>query len=181
MARVPQITSKDQVAPDKQHIVDEIAGSRGRVSGPFSVLLHSPEIAGRVAHLGAYIRFDSTLSGAERELAICTAARECDCQYVWSDHAPLALKEGVRQEALNVVASRGTLDSLTPDEALIVRFSRELFRDHRISEATFQAAQTHFGTQGVTELTATMGYYSLLACTLNAFEVIPEPGTLRLP
>jgi len=33
----------------------------------------------------------------------------------------------------------------------------------------------------VTELTATMGYYSLLACTLNAFEVIPEPGTARLP
>ncbi len=111
MARVPQITSKDQVAPDKQHIVDAIAGSRGRVSGPFAVLLHSPEIADRVAHLGAYIRFESTLSGAERELAICTAARECDCQYVWSDHAPLALQEGVRQETINVVASRGALPS----------------------------------------------------------------------
>ena len=181
MARVPQITSKDQVAPDKQHIFEAIAGSRGSVSGPFSVLLHSPEIAGRVAHLGAYIRFDSTLPGAERELAICTAARECDCQYVWSDHAPLALKEGARQEALDVIASRGTLDSLTPDEALVVRFGRELLRDHRISEATFQAAQARFGTQGVTELTATMGYYSLLACTLNAFEVIPPPGTSRMP
>jgi len=78
------------------------------------VLLHSPEIAGRVAHLGAYIRFDSTLPGAERELAICTAARECDCQYVWSDHAPLALKEGARQEALDVIASRGTSTALHP-------------------------------------------------------------------
>jgi 4-carboxymuconolactone decarboxylase len=29
----------------------------------------------------------------------------------------------------------------------------------------------------VTELTATMGYYAMLACVLNAFEVLPDEET----
>ena len=53
MARLSYITSKDQV-PAKDHAVfDSIVASRGAVQGPFTMFLHSPEIAGRVAHLGA--------------------------------------------------------------------------------------------------------------------------------
>ena len=181
MARVPQITSKDQVPADKQHIFDDIAGSRGQVRGPFSVLLHSPDIAGRAAHLGAYIRFDSILPGPLRELMICTAAREFDCQFVWADHAPLAQQEGISEATLQVVAQRAPLDGLSTDEALVVRYGRELVRHHHVSEATFQATQERFGVQGVTEFTAVLGYYGMLACALNAFEVTPDPGTPRLP
>ncbi len=136
MARITQVTTKDQVPPDKHDIFDAIAASRGRVSGPFSVLLNSPEIAGRAAHLGAYIRFESTLAPAERELAIITTSREFDCGYEWSAHATLAKEAGVRDEAIDVVANKGDLSELTTDEALIVRSGRELFRDHRISDET---------------------------------------------
>ena len=181
MARIRQITTKDEVPADKHAIFDAIATSRGRVSGPFSVLLNSPEVAGRAAHLGAYIRFESTLSPADRELAIITTSREFDCGYEWSAHATLAKEAGVRDEAIDVVANRGDLGALTADEALIVRYGRELFRDHRVSDATFAAAKERFGEQGITELTATMGYYGMLACALNAFEVEPAPGTPALP
>ncbi len=181
MARVTQVTTKEQVPPDKHDIFDAIAASRGRVSGPFSVLLNSPEIAGRAAHLGSYIRFESTLAPAERELAIITTSREFDCGYEWSAHATLAKEAGVRDEAIDVVANKGDLSELTTDEALIVRYGRELFRDHRISDETFLSARQRFGDQGITELTATMGYYGMLACALNAFEVEPAPGTPGLP
>ena len=181
MARIHQITTKDEVPADKHDIFDSIAASRGRVSGPFSVLLNSPEVAGRAAHLGAYIRFESTLSPSERELAIITTSREFDCGYEWSAHATLAKEAGVRDEAIDVVANRGELGALTADEALIVGYGRELFRDHRISDETFAAAKQRFGEQGITELTATMGYYGMLACALNAFQVEPAPGTPSLP
>ena len=181
MARIPQITSKDDVAPDKAHIFDAITESRGRISGPFSVLLHSPEVAGRAAHLGSYIRFESTLSSPDRELAIITTSREFDCDYEWSAHATLARQAGVREQAIDTVANGGDLDALTQEEAMIVSYGRELFRDHRVSEETFEAARAHFGDQGVTELTATMGYYGMLACALNAFQVEPAPGAPRLP
>lgn len=181
MARIPQISGKDEVAEEYHHIVDSISSSRGRISGPFSVLLHSPEVAGRAAHLGAYIRFDSTLPGDLREVAINTAAREFDCDYEWAAHARLAKEAGVSDEAIDAIANRGELDALSEDEALVIQYGRELFRDHRISDATYKAAEARFGVQGVVELTATMGYYGMLACALNAFEVEPPADAPKLP
>ena len=93
----------------------------------------------------------------------------------------MARQEGVRDVAIEVVASRGDLDSLSDEEAIVVSYGRELFRDHRVSAATFDKAKAKFGEQGVTELTATMGYYGMLACALNAFEVEPTSEMARLP
>jgi 4-carboxymuconolactone decarboxylase len=76
MARLPSITSKDQV-PAKDHtIFDSIVASRGAVQGPFTIFLHSPELAGRLAHLGTYVRFEGSLDMRVRVLAAMTAARE---------------------------------------------------------------------------------------------------------
>ena len=100
MARVPEISSKDELPADKQHIFDEIAGSRGRVSGPHAVLLNSPEVAGRIAHAGTYIRFESTLAPDIRELAIITTAQQFECNYEWSAHERLA------REALRLAANK---------------------------------------------------------------------------
>ena len=181
MARITQITERGQVDEESQHIFDSIATSRGRVSGPFSVLLNSPEVAGRAAHLGAYIRFESTLSPAERELAIITTAREFDCAFEWAAHATLAQQAGVRDAAIEAIANGGELSELTDDEALIVGYGREILRNHRVSDDTFTAAKSRFGEQGITELTATFGYYGMLACALNAFEVRPSPDMPQLP
>ena len=46
----------------------------------------------------------------------------------------------------------------------------------KIDDETFNKAVTKYGNQGVTELTAAIGYYGMLACALNVFEVSPEPG-----
>ncbi len=181
MTRITQITERSQVDSDRQHIFDSIATSRGRVSGPFSVLLNSPEVAGRAAHLGSYIRFESTLTPSQRELAIITTAREFDCAYEWAAHATLAQEAGVREAAIETIANNGDLSDLTEDEALIVAYGREILRDHQVSDGTFAAAKTQFGEQGVTELTATIGYYGMLACALNAFEVRPSEEMPQLP
>jgi len=83
MARLPPITSKDQV-PAKDHaIVDSIVQSRGALQGPFTMFLHCPELAGRLAHLGAFVRFEGSLDMRVRVLAAMTVARELEAVYVW--------------------------------------------------------------------------------------------------
>src|SRR5439155_23649405 len=95
MARLTPITSKDQV-PAKDHaIVDVIVGSRGALQGPFTVFVHSPEIAGRVAHLGAYVRFEGSLDMRVRVLAAMTVAREFEATYVWGAQTGGARRQGV--------------------------------------------------------------------------------------
>ena len=72
MARLPSITGKDQV-PQKDHAVfDSIVASRGAVQGPFTMFLNSPPVAERVAHLGAYVRFEGSLDMRVRVLAAMT-------------------------------------------------------------------------------------------------------------
>jgi len=45
-------------------------------------------------------------------------------------------------------------------------------RTHRVSETTFQALYARLGERGLVELTATIGYYAMLACTLNALDLV---------
>lgn len=181
MSRIPEITSRDALPEESRPIFDAIAASRGHVQGPFAVLLHSPEATERIAHLGTYLRFETGLPTADLELAVLAGAREWDCEFEWSAHGSLARKAGVREEAIQVIAHRRPLDQLTADEALIVRYVQELLRNRRVSAETFAAARSRYGDKGITNLTAAIGYYGLLACVLDAFEVEPLPGTPRLP
>ena len=48
-----------------------------------------------------------------------------------------------------------------------------------VSYGTFQALYGRLGEKGFVELAATVGYYAMLACTMNTFDVYtatPPPG-----
>jgi 4-carboxymuconolactone decarboxylase len=181
-ARIPLIERKDDLAVEHRAVWDAIAESRGHVAGPFAALLHSPEVARRIADVGAYVRFESVLSPVQRELAILATARALDCRYEWAAHAPLARKAGVRGEAITAIRDRTAPAGLTADEAVIVSYVTALHREHRVADATFAGARQRLGGVGpVVELTATAGYYAMLAGVLNAFAVEPPPEAELLP
>ncbi len=174
MARLPEVRRDDLPEEARRHF-DAIASTRGEVRGPFALLLHSPDVAERIAHVGAYIRFETTLEPAVRELAILTVARAWDCQYEWTMHQPIAEEAGTRPEAITAVRDRTAPAGLTGSEATIFTYVSELLTNKRVPKEAFQAALDLLGRQGITDLTATAGYYSMLACTLDAFAVWPGP------
>ncbi len=180
-ARIPTITTRNGLAAEQQRVFDLIAQSRGHVGGPFTVLLHRPTLAERTAHLGAHVRYESSLAPADRELAILAVARAMDCAFEWAAHAPEARRAGVRPAAIAAVRDRTAPAGLTPEEAALVGYIAQLLGRHRVDEATYRAVEARLGQAGTVELTATAGYYAMLACTLNAFEVTPEPGADTLP
>ena len=52
MARLPNLLHREQLPEHLREAYDRVAGLRqGAVSGPYGVLLHSPELAERVAAL----------------------------------------------------------------------------------------------------------------------------------
>jgi 4-carboxymuconolactone decarboxylase len=175
MARLPELTTRESVSPDGLTAFDAIAASRRRVGGPFAVMLHSPEVAARAAHLGTYIRFESSLPPTVRELATIVAAHECECAYEWSAHERAAREAGVPDAVIDVVARNGELDGLGEEHALVIRCGRDILTRHRVDDATFEAARARYGERGVIDLTVTFGYYSLLACVLNATGVEAAP------
>ncbi len=181
MTRIPQITKRDEVPVEAHAIFDAITASRGNVRGPFSVLMHSPEVAGRLAHLGTFVRFESSLPPVARELAAATAVRERECAYEWATHVVSAREVGISDATLDVIRHKGSLDGLEQSEREVLQYAREVVRENRVTDETFRAVHERLGDRGIAELTATIGYYTMLACVLNAFEVPPAPGGDPLP
>ena len=181
MARLSNVT-REELKPEDQQYFDEIASSRGSVRGPYGILLHSPKLAARVAHTGAYVRFDFDIPEALKELVIITTAREIQSQYEFSAHARLAREAKVSEETIQAVAKGTAPQGLTGDEEILVRYTQELLRNHKISDATFNAVRDRFGVQNTVNVTGLIGHYLLVGQILAAFDVELAPGmTAEIP
>jgi 4-carboxymuconolactone decarboxylase len=180
MARLASITDKKQVAPKDHAIVDGIVQSRGALQGPFTMFLHCPELAGRLAHLGAFVRFEGSLDMRVRVLAAMTVARELDAVYVWGAQTGSARRQSVPETTITAIREKHSR-GIPPEDAQIVDFTRELLRTHRVDDATFKALRTRFGDDGLIQLTGAIGYYSMLSMTVNACELEAAPGAEVLP
>jgi 4-carboxymuconolactone decarboxylase len=176
MARIPYVT-REQLKPEDQKYFDEIVGSRGGIRGPYGVLLHSPDLAARVANTGAYVRFNFDVPESLKEVVILTTAREIKSQYEFTAHARLAREAKVSEDTIRAIADGTAPKGLSGDEELVVKYTQELLRNHKLSDATFNAAKNRFGVQKTVELTALIGHYLLVGQVLAAFDVELAPGT----
>jgi 4-carboxymuconolactone decarboxylase len=182
MARIATIDKKEDLKAEDQKIFDAIAQSRGAVGGPWRALLHSPEMAYRTMHLGSYVRFESSLDHKVIEFAALVSARELDCKHEWAAHVNHAQQAGISLDTIGAVYRKQGVETFSSEDAQLVRFVREMIHDHRVSEPTFQAIHGRFGDKGMVELSATVGYYAMLACTLNTFDVytVTPPDDLKI-
>ena len=171
MARIATIDKKEDLAPKHQPIYDAILQSRGAVGGPWLALLHSPELAQRTAHLGSYVRFESTLDHKLLEFTALVTARELECKHEWAAHVAHGQKAGIPMAMIRAVYEKKGTESFSSEDAQIVSFVREMLHSHRVTEPTYQAIYGRLGEQAMVELAATIGYYAMLACTLNTFDV----------
>jgi 4-carboxymuconolactone decarboxylase len=175
MARLKPITSKAQLAPKDQPIADAVIKSRGNIQGPFTMLLHCPQLANHMVNVGGYVRFEGSLDMRVRVLAAMTVARELDAVYVWGAQTGSARKQGVPEATITAIREKNS-QGIPILDAQIVDFTRNLIRKHRVDDATVKALQARFGDEQFVELTGVIGYYSMLAMTANACELEAAPG-----
>ena len=83
MARVTVLKSPDELTGEARGIAERIVDTRKSLEGPFSVWMHAPEWAERVAHLGTLVRWEGTLELRLRTLAALVTGRHFQAQYVW--------------------------------------------------------------------------------------------------
>ncbi|MDE0719440.1 MAG: hypothetical protein OSB75_02635 [Dehalococcoidia bacterium] len=183
MSRIPT-ASRESVPQDQVDAFDTLVASRGSVPdiGPVAIMINSPELATRGEHFRAYFRGDEiTLEAPVRELAMILTARELDCQFIWNAHSGFARTAGVPDKLVDDLRDKKELTGLSDKESAVINYGREFFRTHKVSQATFDAAQAQFGTLGLVELTNIMGYYSSLAFNINAFDVGLPDTIIELP
>jgi 4-carboxymuconolactone decarboxylase len=183
MPRTPTVT-RDQVPEELREAFDAETAATGGVvtSGPGSVMIHSPEMRRRANNLVNYLRDESSLPKKLQELTMILTARTMDCQFIWHAHSARARQLGISDEFVDNLRDGKPLPQLPADEQTVVNYVTEVFQNHRVQDATWQAAVDQFGPLGVTELTTLMGYYSMLAFNANAFQIdTPDGGEPKLP
>src|SRR5947209_16559431 len=126
MARVKLIVNKQDVAPEHHALFDQLAALRGRISGPSTVVLHSPGLARPWNAISEYLHRDSIVEPQHAELAVCATAREFDCAYVWAAHVTQARAAGISEATLDVVRERRSLDGLPQQQQTLLMYVRQI-------------------------------------------------------
>lgn len=175
---MPRLSAPDpnRLTPEQQRVHDAIvSGPRGAVAGPCGVWLHSPEFADLAQNLGRYCRFESALPKRLLELAILVTAAFWRARFEWWAHRPMALDAGVPADVIDAVHEGREPRFEQEDEAVVYAFTRALHGERRVPDAVYERAVAVLGEQQVVDLTGVLGYYTLVAMTLNVFEVpLPE-------
>src|SRR5688572_26499819 len=153
MARVKLIVHKEDVAPEHHALFDELVALRGRISGPSTVVLHSPGLARPWNEISEFLHGQSIVQPEHAELAVSTTAREYDCAYIWNAHVPLARKAGVAEETIAAVREGRALEGLSLQEATVARFVRQLLRDNRVDSEIFDPLLQEHDPRWLVELT----------------------------
>lgn len=180
MPRLPIPSDTDAFPEETRAAVRHIRATRKTMPPPSSYLSHAGKAGALLSDLVEHLRFHSSLTDAEIELAICLAARAADVDFIWDAHVKLGHKAGTREEAIHAVDIFGPVSALTADEALIIRYGRELMEDKKVTDATVEAVRKRWGEKGLLELTGTMAAYLMNATILRAMDHRAAPDARHL-
>ncbi|HJO12137.1 MAG: carboxymuconolactone decarboxylase family protein [Gammaproteobacteria bacterium] len=189
-ARLPTVQRENLDAAGKEAFDTYVSPGTGYetgLRGPIGMWMNSPELAKAIFPLRQRVRYGTDKDQRLTELIIISTAREIDNQYEYSAHEPAARTAGLEEEILAIVKYRRSLDStnvpgLGRTEKVLIQFVREVVSEPKVSAETFASAIEIFGNEGVTDVVGLVGYYSLVAMTLKAFDVQRQPGSeLYLP
>jgi 4-carboxymuconolactone decarboxylase len=175
MARLPDVLGA--LDPDAQKVYERIAAKRGKIRGPYVPLMHHPALAEQVGGLGEYLRFDATLPGDLRELAILITARHVSQPYEWVAHAPIGKKEGLPDDVIERVRARGDLAALPARYVRAARVVQHVLARESVPQLLQDQIQQEVGATGLVELVVLAGYYQAIAAVLFAFDVPLPDGT----
>ena len=174
MARLPEIDEK-KLTTEQRETYNRIKSVRGQVRGPFAVWLRNAELAKHTLELQDLFASRVKLDRRLVQLMILVSARLASAQFAWFVHEPHAREQGISSEIIEAIRARRTPVFAREDERLVYDITVELNTTRTLSEASFHRGIKLFGEQRFVELISSVGFYAMVAMTLNAFDV-PAPG-----
>ncbi len=180
-SRLP-LLSRDQMSGEGLRVYDALVGKDRPAPGlgPQATSLYSLGVAEPMDKLNQYLR-GTVVGPAIFQICTLIAAREFDETYEWTSHETGAKRANVDMKTIDAIRFNRSLESLPEKDALVIRFGRALFRDHKVSPELYAKIVQVFGKQGMFELTAIMGDYAMAAIMLRAVDQHVPQGASELP
>lgn len=176
-ARISLPTPETMNAEQRAVYEDIVGGPRARLVGPLRAALHNPALADRWQKLGALLRFGTSIPPRSSELAILVTARRWNSDLEWYIHAAAAQAAGLPQAIIDAVLVAAPPVFEDAGDAAVYEYARQLLQHGVVGDAAYAALLAIYGEAGTMELTAIVGYYSMVAMTLNAHHIpLPDEG-----
>lgn len=174
----------EQMSEAQREVYDQIvSGPRKTLVGPLRAALHNPTLADRWQRLGQVLRFETSFPTRLNEVAILVTARRWNSTLEWAIHAKDAERAGLEPhiiEAIRLGQAPAFGDDVVAAE--IYEYARQLVETGDVDSATYDAIVARWDEVGAVEITAVVGYYSMVAMTLNVHKVpLPAAYEATLP
>jgi 4-carboxymuconolactone decarboxylase len=160
-------------AAGPQHF--KLLDDAGGLEGPFNAFLRHPALGDCLQRLGATIRFNTSLTDRQREIAILVVAATWESSYEQHAHEPIARAAGLTDTEIAAIRERPESDPSTrwadPSDASLIKIVRALAKQGDLDTPDFAAAVELIGEVGLFELTTLVGYYATLALQMRVFHV----------
>lgn len=174
MPRIPYFDMKK--APPE---IAELLESRPPLN-IYRMLTHAVTAAPGFLRLGGALLRDAELDAKLRELAILRVGILSRASYEVHQHKRVARHVGVPEEKIEAVEKGADADVYTPVEKLLLRFTDEVVRNVKASDALFDQLLSHLNHRQMAELVMTIGFYMMVSRFLENFEVeIEPPGIIQ--
>jgi len=171
-ARVPLLATHDDLERPHQHFLDRVIRSRGWISPAFGLLLHSPDVAERIAAIGEFFLYETILPPRAKALAWLITARELDCNFAWASGVPAAHAAGVNAGLIDALEHGELLTAATDQDHAVAAFCCELLRgNHHVSDGTYDEVVRRFGVKEAVQLATAVGYIAMMSLIVNPFEI----------
>ncbi len=174
MGRLPDI-DEAKLSSEQRRIYEHIMAARGHVRGPFAVWLRNAELCENTLKLQEMFASRVKLDRRLLELMILVSARLATAKYAWFIHEPHAHKFGISPDIIEAIRERRTPEFTRADERLVYDVTMELNTTRSLSEGSYKQGLALLGEQAMVELISAIGFYVMVAMTLNAFAIpVPE-------
>ena len=171
MSRLDPIPHAEMTAAQAAAQAEVVSGPRGKAPAPMIAWLRNPELARRGQKLGELLRFEISLEPHLTELAILVCGRHWTSHHEWGAHKRLALAAGLDPQTIADIAARVPPYLRDDRERIVFEAAAALLSTGRLPQPLYDRGVAILGETALVELVATLGYYCLVALTLNAFEL----------
>ena len=132
--------------------------------------------------LGNAILHKGKLDPVLREMAILRVGHLCRAAYEVHAHERIAARLGMTADKIAALREGPDAAAFSPLEGLVVRFTDEVVRNVKASDATFGALAKQLSNRELCELVLAIGYYQMTCAFLENFEIpIEDEGLVDDP
>jgi 4-carboxymuconolactone decarboxylase len=167
----------EQMTPEQRKGYDAIIKARGMCPGPSKIWVENPTAMKLTVPLGVFYRSESSLTEAEREIAVLLTVAKWGAAYAISEHEWIAQgTSGYSHAAIPadkverlIVGLPVTFDDSR--QQIVYEVASALTNSRYVPKGLYDRAVREIGNNGITDLALIMGYFTMVAFTLMFHDV----------